>query len=178
MTPSAAYHYIKHFQVLGGFVTPTAAYQYDKIFNSCFGGLMTSIAAYHYIKIVEVLGGFCDAHRSLPLRQDLQLLLGRPRDAHRGLPVHQDLQLFRGLVTPTAAYHYIKFCNSWEFSRRALQLAITSRLTTTSRSSTLGRPRDAHRSLPLHQVPQLLGGLLTRTASYHYIRIFNSWEAP
>ena len=113
---------------------------------------MTSITAYHYIKIVEVLGGFCDVHRSLPVRQDLQLLLGRPRDAHRGLPLHQDLQFVRGLVTPTAAYHYIKLYNSWEFSRRALQLNNTSGT-------------------------QLLGGLVMPSAAYRYIKIFNSWEA-
>ena len=83
MTHTAAYHYTK-------------VHNYDKIFNSCFGGLVTSITAYHYIKIVEVLGGFSDVHRSLPLRQDLQLL--------------------GGLVTPTAAYHYIKILNSWEAS--------------------------------------------------------------
>ena len=94
---------------------------------------MTSITAYHYIKIVEVLVGFCDAHRSLPLHQALQLLgvlatrtatyqyiristLGRPRDALRSLPLHKDLQLLGGLVTPTAIYHYIKILNSLEIS--------------------------------------------------------------
>ena len=45
-------------------------------------------------------------------------------------------------------------------------------LTITLGSSTLGRPRNAHRSLSLHQNLQL-GGLVMPTAAYHYIKIFN-----
>ena len=154
-------------------MTPTAAYHYDKIFSSCFGGLVTSITAYHYIKIVEVLKGFCDVHRSLPLRQDLQLLLGRPRDAHRGLPLHQDLQLVRGLVTPTAAYHYMKLYNSWEFSRRALQLTNTSGSHFYIKIFNSWEASGRAPQLITTSNLQLVGGLVTPTAAYYYIKIFN-----
>ena len=118
----------QNLQLLESLVTPTAAYHYIKIFKSW--GLVTPTAIYHYIRIFNSLeasqsppqltatsrfstpGRFRDAHRSLPLRQDLQLLLGRLRDAHRSLPLHQDPDLLGSLVTPTATYHYIKIVSS------------------------------------------------------------------
>ena len=141
----------------------------------------------------STMGKPCVAHHSLSLHQDL-ILFGC---LDRSLPLHQDPQLLGGLVTPPATYQYIKIFNSCESSRRSLQLD------TTSRSSTLGRPRDhppatyhyikdlqlllrrlrgAHRSLPLHQDLQFLGGFVTHTAAYHYmkghhyVKIFISWE--
>ena len=164
------------------------------------GGLATLIAADHYTNLnsweasrrpeqLTITSRFStpgrprDAHRSLPLYQDLQLLTG----LDRSLPSHPDPQLLGGLVTPSAACHCIKIFNSWEALWRPPQPNNALRFSTLGRprnlhrslplhqkSSILGRPRDAHRSLPLHRDLQLLGGLVTPSAAYHYIKLFNS----
>ena len=64
-------------------------------------------------------------------------------------------------MTRIGAYNYIKIFNSGEASRLP----------------TLGKPRDANRSLPLRQDLRLSKGLVTLTAAYHYIKVFSSWEA-